>query len=105
MKKFYVYIICKKRNGTLYTGITSNLIKRIYEHKNNLIEGFSQKYNVHRLVWYEIHETAETAISREKQIKAWKRHWKLRLIEKNNPEWNDLYDIICEGTGFLPPQE
>jgi len=64
------------------------------EHKNNLVEGFTQKYNIHRLVWYEIHETVETAISREKQIKAWKRQWKLRLIEKNNPEWNDLYDII-----------
>ncbi len=105
MKKFYVYILCSKRNGTLYTGITSNLIKRTYEHKNNLVEGFTQKYNIHRLVWYEIHETAETAISREKQIKAWKRQWKLRLIEENNPEWNDLYDIICEDTGFLPPQE
>jgi putative endonuclease len=105
MKQYYVYIICSKRNGTLYTGITSDIIKRIYEHKNNLVEGFSQKYNVHRLVWYEIHETAETAISREKQIKAWKRQWKLRLIEKDNPEWNDLYDNICESTGFLPPQE
>jgi len=105
MKKFYVYILCNKRNGTLYAGITSDLIKRIYEHKNNLVEGFTQKYNVHRLVWYEIHETAGTAISREKQIKAWKRQWKLRLIEENKPEWNDLYDIICEGTGFLPPQE
>jgi putative endonuclease len=65
------------------------------EHKNNLVEGFTQKYNIHRLVWYEIYETAETAIGREKQIKAWKRQWKLRLIEKNNPEWNDLNDIIC----------
>ena len=105
MKKFYVYILCNKRNGTLYTGITSDLIKRIYEHKNNLVEGFTRKYNIHRLVWYEIHETAETAISREKQIKAWKRQWKLRLIEENNPKWNDLYDIICEDTGFLPPRE
>ncbi len=103
MKKFYVYILCNKRNGTLYIGF--NLIKRIYEHKNNLVEGFTQKYNIHRLLWYEIHETAETAISREKQIKAWKQQWKLRLIEGNNPEWNDLYDIICEDTGFLPPQE
>jgi putative endonuclease len=105
MKSFYVYILCNKRNGTLYTGITSNLVKRIYEHKNNLIEGFSQKYNIHSLVWYELHDTAETAITREKQIKTWKRQWKMRLIEKNNPEWNDLYDTICEETGFLPPQE
>ena len=72
---------------------------------NTKIICFTQKYNIHRLVWYEIHETAETAISREKQIKAWKRQWKLRLIEKNNSEWNDLYDIICEDTGFLPSQE
>jgi putative endonuclease len=105
MKQYYVYILCSKRNGTLYTSITSDIIKRIYEHKNNLIEGFSQKYNVHRIVWYEIHETADAAISREKQIKVWKRQWKLRLIEKDNPEWNDLYDNICENTGFLPPQE
>ncbi len=92
MKKFYVYILCNKRNGTLYTGVTSDIIKRIYEHKHNLVKGFTQKYNIHHLVWYEIHETAEIAISREKQIKAW----------KNNPEWKDLYyDIIGESTGFL----
>jgi putative endonuclease len=105
MKSFYVYILCNKRNETLYTGITSNLVKRIYEHKNNLIKGFSQKYNIHSLVWYELHDAAETAITREKQIKTWKRQWKMRLIEKNNPEWNDLYDTICEETGFLPAQE
>lgn len=95
MKKFYVYILCNKQNGTLYTGITSDLIKRVYEHKNDLVDGFTQKYNVHRLVWYEAHETAETAILREKQIKKWKRKWKLELIEKYNPEWNDLYENIC----------
>ncbi|MEW6455242.1 MAG: GIY-YIG nuclease family protein [Acidobacteriota bacterium] len=95
MKKFYVYILCNKRNGTLYTGITSDLVKRVYEHKNNLVNGFTKKYNVHRLVWYEIHETAETAILREKQIKKWERKWKLELIEKYNPEWNDLYENIC----------
>jgi putative endonuclease len=96
LKKFYVYILSSRRNGTLYVGITSNLIKRIYEHKNNLVAGFTKKYNVHRLVWYEIHESVETAISREKQIKKWKRAWKLELIEKNNPNWNDLYEGICE---------
>jgi putative endonuclease len=96
MKKFYVYILCSKRNGTLYTGVTSNLIKRVYEHKNNLVEGFTRKYNIHQLIWYEIYETAETAINKEKQIKKWKRKWKLELIEENNPEWVDLYDIICE---------
>ena len=96
MKKFYVYILCSKRNGTLYTGVTSDLIKRIHEHKNNLIEGFTQKYNVHNLVWYETHKSATSAITREKQIKKWKRAWKLELIEKQNPQWNDLYEIICE---------
>ncbi|OGW51472.1 MAG: hypothetical protein A2Z50_03545 [Nitrospirae bacterium RBG_19FT_COMBO_42_15] len=91
MKNFYVYILCSKQNGTLYTGVTSDIIKRIYEHKNNLVEGFSKKYNVHRLVWYEIHDSSETAIQREKQIKKWKRVWKIRLIEKKNKEWEDLY--------------
>jgi len=96
MNDYYVYIICSKRNGTSYTGVTSNLIKRVYEHKNKLADGFSKKYNVHRLVWYESHATAEQAIIREKQIKGWNRRWKLNLIEKDNPEWNDLYDTICE---------
>jgi len=95
MKRFYVYILCSKRNGTLYTGVTSDLVKRVYEHKNNLIDGFTKKYSVHCLVWYEIHESAESAITREKQIKKWKRVWKMRLIEQDNPEWNDLYETIC----------
>ncbi len=95
LKNFYVYILCSKRNGTLYTGVTSNLVKRVYEHKNNLVDGFTKKYYVHRLIWYESHQTAEDAITREKQIKAWKRAWKLRLIEESNPEWNDLYESIC----------
>ncbi len=95
MKKFYVYILCSKRNGTLYIGITSNLIKRVYEHKNKLIDGFTKKYNVHRLVWYEMYESADAAIQREKQIKKWKRWWKMELIEKDNPKWNDLYESIC----------
>ena len=95
MKNFYVYILCSKRNGTLYIGITSDLIKRLYEHKNDLVNGFTKKYNVHRLVWYEIHESAESAITREKQIKKWKRAWKIKMIEQSNPEWNDLYETIC----------
>ena len=95
MKKFFVYILCSKRNGTLYVGVTSDLIKRVYEHKNKLVDGFTKKYNVDNLVRYEIHETAETAITREKQIKKWKRDWKLQLIEENNPDWKDLYEIIC----------
>ena len=96
MRQFYVYILCSKRNGTLYIGITSDLIKRLYENKNDLVNGFTKKYNVHNLVWYEIHESAESAITREKQIKKWKRAWKLELIEQGNPEWNDLYEIICK---------
>ena len=89
-----VYILASKRNGTLYTGVTSNLLKRIWEHKNNLVEGFTKRYDVHHLVWYEIHESMESAITREKQLKKWKRKWKLDLIEKGNPYWRDLYEKI-----------
>jgi putative endonuclease len=95
MKNFYVYILCSKQNGTLYTGVTSNLVKRVYEHKNNLADGFTKKYKVHHLAWYEIHQTVESAMTREKQLKVWKRAWKLRLIEERNPEWHDLHESIC----------
>ena len=95
MKAFYVYILCSKRNGTLYIGVTSDLIKRVYEHKHDLADGFTKRYQVHSLAWFEIHHDAENAIIREKQIKVWKRAWKLRLIEENNPEWIDLYESIC----------
>lgn len=86
-----VYLLASKRNGTLYTGVTSNLAKRIWEHKNNFVEGFTKKYGVHTLVWYELHETMESAIQREKTIKNWKRAWKIKTIEEVNPEWRDLY--------------
>ena len=90
-----VYFLANKRNGTLYVGVTSDLINRVWEHKNKIVKGFTQKYNVHRLVWYESHENFESAFKREKQIKEWKRNWKLELIEKMNPEWRDLYfDIV-----------
>ncbi len=95
MKNYYVYILSSKRNGTLYTGVTSDIIKRVYEHKQNVVEGFTKSYNIHMLVWYEIHDSSESAINREKQIKKWKRAWKLELIEKENPEWIDLYESIC----------
>jgi len=85
-KQFYVYILTSKRNGTLYIGVTSNLPQRIWQHKNNQLDGFSKKYNVKQLVYFEQHDTAESAITREKQIKKWKRVWKLKLIEKNNPQ-------------------
>ena len=93
-KSFYVYILANKRNGTLYTGVTSALIKRVYEHKNELAPGFSKKYGTKMLVYYEPVDTAEEAIRREKQIKAWKREWKLNHIEDMNPEWEDLYETI-----------
>ena len=93
-KQFFVYILSSQRNGTLYTGVTSNLVKRIWEHKNNQAEGFTRKYNVKNLVYFEIHDNAESAITREKQIKKWKRAWKIRLIEEKNPDWKDLYDVI-----------
>ncbi len=86
-----VYILASKRNGTLYTGVTSNLVKRIWEHKNNVVEGFTQKYSIHTLVWYEMHETMDTAIQREKNIKNWKRAWKLKMVEEMNPQWRDSY--------------
>ena len=89
--QYYIYILANKRNGTLYIGVTSNLIKRVYEHKNNIIEGFTNKYNIHKLVYYEITSDIESAIRREKQLKKWNREWKLNLIENSNPEWRDLY--------------
>ena len=94
MKQYYVYILASRRNGTLYTGITSDLVKRVYEHKNKLADGFTKKYDVSALVHYEIFEDPENAILREKNIKAWKRKWKLRLIEEENPNWDDLYEKI-----------
>ncbi|MCX5877650.1 MAG: GIY-YIG nuclease family protein [Deltaproteobacteria bacterium] len=93
-KQFYVYILASKRNGTLYVGVTSDLVKRVWEHKNNLVKGFTEKYGVDKLAYYEEHIDAENAILREKQIKKWNRSWKLRLIEEKNPEWNDLFDEI-----------
>jgi len=93
-KQPVVYILSSKPNGTLYIGVTSNLVKRIWEHKNHVVEGFTKKYDVHALVWYELHETMESAISREKRLKSWKREWKVRLIEKKNLWWQDLYQSI-----------
>jgi len=90
-KQPYVYILASKRNGTLYIGVTSNLIQRIWQHKNNQVEGFTEKYKVHTLVYYEQHEMMESAITREKQMKKWKRDWKTKLIEKDNPLWEDLW--------------
>jgi putative endonuclease len=93
-KQGIVYILASKRNGTLYVGVTSDLMKRIWQHKHHVVKGFTEKYEVVLLVWFEVHEEMTAAIMREKQIKAWKRAWKLRLIEENNPQWRDLYDEI-----------
>jgi putative endonuclease len=89
-----VYILASRRNGTLYVGVTSDLIKRVWQHKNDLVEGFTKQYGVHVLVWYEPHETMESAIKREKAIKKWNRRWKLKLIEQSNPQWRDLYEEL-----------
>jgi putative endonuclease len=91
MKDYYVYILASKRNGTLYIGVTNDLVKRVYEHKNGLIEGFSKKYGVHMLVYYEQTNDSYSAIEREKRLKKWKRQWKIELIQKSNPGWRDLY--------------
>ena len=96
MGQYYVYILASQRNGTLYIGMINDLIRRIWQHKNDLVEGFTQKYGVHRLVWFEVTDTPLAAITREKQLKKWNRAWKLRLIEEMNPEWNDLYDEIAQ---------
>lgn len=89
-----VYILASKRNGTLYIGVTSDLVKRVWQHKNDLAEGFTKKYGVHTLVHYELHDTMAAAILREKQMKKWNRAWKIELIEKENPAWNDLWPTI-----------
>jgi len=89
-----VYILASRRNGTLYVGVTGNLIRRVHEHKTDLVDGFSRRYRTHLLVFFEQHETMDTAITREKQIKKWNRKWKLELIEENNPEWKDLYETL-----------
>ena len=94
MKQYYVYILASRKNGTLYIGVTNNLIRRVYEHKNELNEGFTKKYNVKLLVYYEIHSDIREAIKREKTMKKWYRKWKIELIEKMNPDWKDLFDEL-----------
>jgi putative endonuclease len=89
-----VDMLTSKRNGTLYIGVTSDLVKRVWEHRNDLVEGFTKRYRIHRLVWYELHTTMASALQREKQMKEWKRVWKLAVIEKMNPGWRELYDTI-----------
>jgi putative endonuclease len=95
-KKFYVYIMGRDYNSTYYVGVTSDLVKRVWEHKNGVAEGFTKKYDIKKLFYYEVHENSEAAIVREKRLKKWNRLWKMQAIERMNPEWKDLYDTICE---------
>ena len=93
-KEYFVYLLAHKPNGVLYAGVTNNLTKRMWEHKNEMVEGFSKKYQVKNLVWFEKHDDITFAISREKQLKKWKRQWKVDLIEATNPQWEDLYERL-----------
>lgn len=90
-----VYILASKPRGTLYIGVTSDLAQRVWQHKHDLVDGFTKRYGVHRLIWHEVHGTMESAIMREKALKKWNRAWKIELIEKEDPAWADLYDAIC----------
>lgn len=93
-KNGYVYIMASARNGTLYIGVTSDLVKRVYEHRNGLVDGFTKRYGCKTLVWFEVHDRIDEAIRREKQMKEWKRGWKLRTIEADNPNWDDLFSAL-----------
>lgn len=93
-ENYYIYILANRRNGTLYIGSTRDLIKRVWQHKNKVVEGFTKKHGVTKLVYYEIAETQEAAAQRERQLKKWNRAWKIRLIEENNHEWKDLYEDL-----------
>jgi putative endonuclease len=97
VKTFFVYIVATRKDGPLYVGVTSALQKRVFEHKGRAVPGFTKRFNVDKLVWFEHHETAEAAIIKEKQLKRWKRQWKKELIESANPEWNDLYETLGPG--------
>lgn len=97
MKQPAVYMLASRRNGTLYTGVTSDLVKRVWAHRSNLVEGFTKRYGVHRLVYFELHGDIYQAIQREKQIKKWNRAWKIELIEKTNPQWQDLWPSLTGG--------
>ena len=97
MKTYFVYIVTSKRNGTLYTGVTNDLVRRVAEHKAGLVPGFTKKYKVDKLMWFETHNSIEAAIVREKQIKEWKREWKIDLFRDSNPDWSDLYPGLTRG--------
>jgi putative endonuclease len=92
---YYVYILASRRDGAIYVGVTNDLVRRVYEHRIKAVPGFTSKYNITRLVWFEVYDDPISAISREKELKKWKRDWKVQLIEAENPNWNDLYESIC----------
>jgi putative endonuclease len=92
---YYVYILASRKDGAIYLGVTNDLVRRIYEHRIMAVRSFTSKYNITRLVWFEIYDDPVSAITREKELKKWKRAWKIQLIEANNPRWDDLYDEIC----------
>ena len=94
MKTYYVYILASRKNGTLYIGVTNDLVRRVYEHKHDYVKGFTSRYGVHRLVYFEHTQSIDAALTREKELKKWRRQWKIDLIEKRNPEWSDLYGGI-----------
>ena len=92
---YYVHIIASRKDGAIYIGVNNDIVRRIYEHRTKAVPGFTSRYNITRLVWFEIYDDPISAISREKELKKWRRSWKVQLIEKDNPEWNDLYESIC----------
>ena len=92
---YYVYILASRRDGAIYVGITNDLARRVYDHRIKAVPGFTAKYNITQLVWFEVYDDPISAISRERELKKWKRAWKIRLIEKDNPNWNDVYESIC----------
>lgn len=93
-KRYFVYLLASRRNGTLYVGVTNDLLRRVAEHRDHLVPGFTKTYDVTRLMWFETHEAVEAAITRERQIKAWKRAWKIELFKQTNPDWVDLYPSL-----------
>ena len=96
-RQYFVYILASGHYGTLYVGVTNDLVRRVWEHKEGFVEGFTKEYGLHRLVWYEVHDSIYEAITREKRIKKWNRDWKVNLIQAFNPDWVDLYGAIASG--------
>jgi putative endonuclease len=91
---YYVYLLASRKYGTLYIGVTNDLIRRVYEHRSNVVDGFTRRYDVDKLVWFEVYDDVLSAIAREKELKKWRRDWKIRLIEEQNPNWMDLYPVL-----------